>query len=209
MLVVLALAGLAQGLPAARTRGEQANQAGRVGNRSQGAGAGDRARAEVGGVRAEGGPVLPPGPRGGRLRNCYRRLSGYAEFMEQLHEEYGDIVFFELPRLKCCAVFDAGLAQEVLVAQAPFFAPWALGGREPNKLMEHGCLPVHHGEEHRWRRELMQTAFAEDRLHAYAEVIGEHALKLRARLQPGRVIDSPTGGGALYLGCAGEGHSGT
>lgn len=140
-------------------------------------------------MRADGGPVLPPGPRGGRLRNCYRRLSGYAEFMEQLHAEYGDIVFFELPRLKCCAVFDAGLAQEVLVAQAPSFAPWAPGGREPNKLMAHGCLPVHHGEEHRWRRELMKTAFAEGRLRAYAEVIGEHALKLRARLQPGRVID--------------------
>ena len=108
-----------------------------------------------------GTPVLPPGPRGSRLRNYYRRLSGYAEFMEQLHEEYGDIVFFELPLLK-----------------------W-----EPNKLMEYGCLPVHHGEEHRWRSEFMKTAFADDRLHAYAEVIGEHALRLRSRLRPDQVMD--------------------
>ncbi len=140
-------------------------------------------------MNANGRPALPPGPRGRRLRNYYRRLSGYAEFMEQLHEEYGDVVFFELPLLKFCAVFDAELAQEVLVAQASSFAPWAPGGREPNKLMEYGCLPVHHGEEHRWRSELMKTAFAEDRLHAYAEVIGAHALKLRARLQPDQVIE--------------------
>jgi len=133
--------------------------------------------------------ILPPGPRGHRLRNFYRRLSGYSEFMEQLHEDYGDIVFFELPFMKCCAVFDPDLAQEILVAQSPSFAPWALGGREPNKLMEYGCLPVHHGEEHRWRSELMKTAFAGDRLEAYAEVIAEQALKLRARLRPEQVID--------------------
>ena len=140
-------------------------------------------------MKAGGSPALPPGPRGGRLRNLYRRLFDYAGFMDELHAEYGDIVWFELPSLKCCAVFDAGLAQEVLVAQSPAFAPWALGGREPNKLMEYGCLPVHHGEEHRWRAELMKTAFAEDRLHAYADVIAGHALELCARLQPDQVID--------------------
>ena len=133
--------------------------------------------------------MLPPGPKGRRLRNYWRRLTGYAEFMEQLHEEYGDIVYFRLPFLKCCAVFDRDLAQDALVAQAPFFRPWALGGREPNKLLEYGCLPVHHGEEHRWRSELMKTAFAENRLPAYAEAVGEHALRLRARLRRGQVID--------------------
>ena len=134
-------------------------------------------------------PARPPGPRGRRLRNYFERLTGFPEFMERLHREHGDIVFFRLPSLRCCAIFNADLVREVLVTRAESFPPWAPGGREPNPLMEHGCLPVHDGEEHRRRAELMATAFTKDRLPGYAEVIGRHALRLRERLAPGRSLD--------------------
>ncbi len=138
---------------------------------------------------ARGRPALPPGPRGRRLCNYFLRLFRYADFMERLHEEYGDIVYYELPRLKCCAVFDADLIREVLVTREPLFPPWAPGGREPNKLMEYGCLPVHTGEEHRRRSDLVRTAFAGDRLNGYRQVVSEQAAKLRDRLRPGSVVD--------------------
>lgn len=139
---------------------------------------------------ANGMPPLPPGPRGRRLRNYFLRLFRHPEFMEQLQEEYGDIVYYELPmNLKCCIVFDADLAREVLDTQASTFLPWPPDLHEPNKLMEHGCLAVHSGEQHQWRKELMATAFAENRLDAYAEAISAHALKLKERLRPGAVVD--------------------
>ena len=140
---------------------------------------------------SNGSPQLPPGPQGRRLRNYYLRMFRYPEFVEGLQEEYGDIVYYELPmNLKCCIVFDADYAQEVLVDQASAFPPWPPGLDEPNKLMEHGCLAVHKGEQHRWRKELMATAFAEDRLDGYARAICGHARKLGERLVgPGRVID--------------------
>lgn len=145
---------------------------------------------EAGSVRhAAGAPPPPPGPQRRTLRNYYKRLSGYAEFMEWLHDEYGDIVSFELPGLRCCAVFEADLIQEVLAARADSFVPWAPGGREPNKLMEYGCLPVHHGAEHRWRSELMRTAFSAARNRAYAAVVAAHAGRLRERLRPGQTVD--------------------
>ncbi len=139
---------------------------------------------------ANGKPPLPPGPRGRKLRNYYQRLFHYADFMEQLQEQYGHIVYYELPmNLRCCVVFDADLAQELLETRADTFRPWPEGLDEPNKLMEHGCLAVHSGEQHRWRKELMATAFAEDRLDGYAEVISGHARKLRDRLPAGQVVE--------------------
>ena len=138
---------------------------------------------------ADNSPALPPGPRGRRLRNYFERLTSFPEFMERLHRDHGDIVYFGLPGLRCCAVFDAALIQEVLVSRVELFPPWAPGGREPNPLMEYGCLPVHHGEDHRWRSELMATAFADDCLAAYAEAIAAHARELCGRLQPGRTVD--------------------
>ncbi len=140
-----------------------------------------------------GEPQLPPGPRGRRLRNYYRRMFHYPEFVEQLEQQYGHIVYYELPmNLRCCVVFDADLAQEVLVTQVGNFPPWPPGLEEPNKLMEHGCLAVHHGEQHRWRKELMATAFTEDRLDGYAEAISRHAKQLRDRLPAGKVVDLRT-----------------
>ena len=134
-------------------------------------------------------PALPPGPRGRRLRNYFERLTSFREFMERLHRDHGDIVGFGMPGFRCCAVFNPDLVQEVLVRRVDLFPPWAPGGREPNPLMEHGCLPVHHGDEHRWRSELMATAFAEDCLPAYADAIAPHALALRGRLESGSTVD--------------------
>lgn len=64
-------------------------------------------------------PSLPPGPKGRKLHNLRQRLSRHSDFMDELHAEYGDIVFFEIPARKCAAVFSAELIHEVLVEQEP------------------------------------------------------------------------------------------
>ena len=139
---------------------------------------------------SNGTQPLPPGPQGRRLRNYYMRLFRYREFMEQLQQEYGNIVYYELPlNLRCCVVFDPDMARDVLVTQASNFLPWPLDLHEPNKLMEHGCLSVLSGEEHRGRKELMAAALAPERLDAYGRIISEHALGFRERLRPGQTVD--------------------
>ena len=135
---------------------------------------------------------LPPGPKGQRLRNFYKRTTRYPEFMEQLQEEYGDIVSYELPFMKCCAVFSADLIREILVAQQTSFPPWFPGAL--NQFLDapgcrYGALPLAHGEEQRQRSELMEGAFSEERVETYAESVLAKARELCDRCRPGPDID--------------------
>ena len=47
-------------------------------------------------ARVDPAAPLPPGERGRKLYNVRRRLARHSGFME-LHAEYGNIVFFEIP----------------------------------------------------------------------------------------------------------------
>ena len=133
--------------------------------------------------------AVPPGPRGQRLRNLRKRGSNYADFMAKLHEDYGEIVSFELPLMKCCAVFDAELIREVLVTRVFTFAPWYPGGSE-NEVIRHGFLAViADAEEHAVRRSFMTRALGPDHADAHAQVIVDKALELRNRCHPGQVIN--------------------
>ena len=128
-------------------------------------------------------PPPPPGPKGRRLHNLRQRTENYGEFADQLRREYGEIVSFELPFMKCCVVFAAELVHEVLVAQQPYFRPWFPG--DVTDDWKYGSISLHQGEEHRRRAEFMTSVFAGDSEGAYAEVIAEQATVLRERLSDG------------------------
>ncbi|MCY4559321.1 MAG: cytochrome P450 [Chloroflexi bacterium] len=135
---------------------------------------------------------LPPGPRGRKLRNFRQRTTGYREFMDQLHEQYGDIVYYELPFQKCCAVFSAELIRDVLVTQESSFPPWFPG--ELHEFLEApGCeyraLALSYGQEHKLRSALMKGAFTADRVNLYAESILAKACEFRERHRAGQVVD--------------------
>jgi cytochrome P450 len=139
------------------------------------------------GTPVDRGMSLPPGPKGRRLRNFWRRTTDYPGFMRRLNGEYGDIVYYELPFMKCCAVFDADLIREVLVAQQSSFPPWFPGGL--NQFLEYGALPLCQDEEQRRRSEFMKAAFSEERMKAYAQIVIEKARELRDRCRSGETVD--------------------
>jgi len=122
----------------------------------------------------------PPGPKGQRLRNLRERTSDFSGFANRLRDEYGEVVSFELPFMKCCIVFDTELIREVLVTQQPYFRPWFPGDLTDD--FKYGSISLHQGEEHRRRSEFMASAFAGDSEGAYAAIIAEKALRLRDRL---------------------------
>ena len=132
-------------------------------------------------TRSTGGPApSPPGPKGQRLQNLRERTSDFSGFANRLRHEYGEIVSFELPFMKCCVVFDTELIREVLVTQQPYFRPWFPGDLTDD--FKYGSISLHQGEEHRRRSEFMASAFAGDSEGAYAAIIAEKALLLRDRL---------------------------
>ena len=133
--------------------------------------------------------ALPPGPQGHRLRNMWKRTTRYAEFMEELHREYGEIVSFQLPFMNCCIVFDADMIREVLDTEQPTYPPWSPGAIK-NAMFEYGCLAVTTDVEmHRKRGELMTSAFSEQRMNAYADIVAEKAEDLLESLQPGQTVN--------------------
>ena len=107
--------------------------------------------------------------------------------MRRLHEEHGEIVYYELPFMKCCAVFDADLIREILVTRQPGFPPWFPGAL--NEIIENGAVALHQGDEQRQRSEFMMSAFSEARVEAYADIMVEKALDLCGRCHSGQVLD--------------------
>ncbi len=138
-------------------------------------------------MSSEAASPLPPGPKGRRLRNLRQRTTDYTRFMRRLHRDYGEIVSYELPLMKCCAVFDADLIREILVTQQGFFKPWFPGDLRDD--WKYGSISLHQGDEQRGRHEFMTSAFAGESASAYAEIVAEKALALRDACRPGRALD--------------------
>lgn len=132
-------------------------------------------------------PPLPPGPKGRKLYNVRHRLARHSEFMDELHAEYGDIVFFEIPAQRCCAVFSAELIHEVLVEQEPWFQPYY--PTTSFNLIPSPCLATSRFEVHAQLEELMSAAFAPERMPAYREAILGNALTFRDRVASERAVD--------------------
>ena len=130
---------------------------------------------------------LPPGPKGRRLHNVRCRLARHSEFMDELHAEYGDIVFFEIPGRKCCAVFSAELVHEVLVEQERWFQPYY--PTTSFNLIPSPCLATSRFETHAKLERLMSTAFSSERMPAYREAIVGNALTFCNRVGSERTVD--------------------
>ena len=100
--------------------------------------------------------------------------------MDELHAEYGDIVFFEIPARKCAAVFSAELIQEVLVEQEPWFQLYY--PKTSYNLLRSPCLATSRFETHTELAKVMSAAFTPERMPAYGKVIIDNALTFRERL---------------------------
>lgn len=129
----------------------------------------------------------PPGPRGGRWRNARRRTQDFAGFMDDLYQQYGEIVYHELPAMNCCAVFSSETAEEVLTTQEPVLRPFA--APPTYQLLTNDCLHTAHGQDHRRRRQVMITGYAENQASAQSDLIIGNVPELLDRVDPNREID--------------------
>ena len=132
-------------------------------------------------------PPLPPGPKGRKLHNLRQRLSRHSDFMDELHAEYGDIAFFEIPARKCCAVFSAELIHDVLVEQEPWFQPYY--PKTSYNLIPSPCLATSRFDTHTQLEQVMSTAFTPERMPAYGEAIVSNALAFRERVESEQKTD--------------------
>ncbi len=135
---------------------------------------------------AHGKKQLPPGPKG-MFKNLRKRIKGYSSFLSELYEEYGDIVYFELPRAKFCVVYSPELIEEVLVTRQDEFP--TVDFSEQTDAVMYPSLTGQNGAEHHRKRVVMDSAFSPDRMAVYSEVILEEAALLCERLTAGTTVD--------------------
>lgn len=134
-----------------------------------------------------GNQGLPPGPNGLLLRNLIERGRDFRGMMRRFHEEYGKIVYYRIPGINFCALFDADLIREVLVEKVDNFPPFrdAAG----YGIIETECMPRDHGEHHLRVREVFGGAFVESRMRCYADLIADDIREMKDRWRTGQVID--------------------
>ena len=129
---------------------------------------------------------LPPGPKEGKLKIMRRMAADYIGFFHWLHENYGDVVYFEVPTGKHCALFTADLVDELLVEKTDSLK--VLHPRTSFEVMQAPCLArMPAGEEQGRLKELLRTAFTPERTRALKQVAAEEANHLADGLEEGPV----------------------
>ena len=134
---------------------------------------------------SNGNEKLPPGPKGRRFSNLWKRFRDTAGLFEELQREYGDLVFYELPSRKCCAIYDADLIREVLVVQQSSFVKTDVG----KSVMRCPTLLTADGNEHRRRRKLVQPCFGKKNVEAFAGIVIKKTSALQNGWRNGQTID--------------------
>ncbi|MYA33126.1 MAG: cytochrome P450 [Gemmatimonadales bacterium] len=131
---------------------------------------------------------LPPGPPRKKLQTMRRLAADYTGFFHWLHERWGDIVYFEMPNGRHCAVFDADLAEEVLTRE-----PLRFQKDSPEFAFEviqsPGLARTPFGEDHGRLTDLMVTAFTSERIAAFRRIAVSEASSFADRLAAGSTVD--------------------
>lgn len=133
-------------------------------------------------VHANGRPALPPGRRGRRLWTLRRLMTDPTGFFEELHRDYGDLAWYEVPGAKCCALFSSELLEELAEKEAVFPPRYP---RSRYDVVRSPGLARMRGDDHHRLARLVASAFSPDRMRIHAEIVAEqveaHCRRLRAR----------------------------
>ncbi|WP_159460247.1 cytochrome P450 [Tistlia consotensis] len=111
----------------------------------------------------------------------------YAAFLGRLHDEFGPIATFDLPSTTVCAVFDAELMQEALVAKRACFEKGPALKRAG--FLGGSTILTGDGEPHRRRRRLLLPAFHGEALAGYAGLVIGAAADLSGGWRDGATVD--------------------
>jgi len=131
---------------------------------------------------------LPPGPKGlPILGNVLEPRGDAVGYFTKCVREYGDIVFLRFLGVPMCFINRPEYIESVLVTQSQNFEK-SKDYRALRRVLGNGLL-TSEGEFWRRQRKLVQPAFHQDRIGAYAEVMVRFAEKIVASWQDGQMID--------------------
>jgi cytochrome P450 len=131
---------------------------------------------------------LPPGPKGVPLfGSVFEPRGDSIGYLTRCAREYGDIVFFRFMGVPACYVNRPDYIESVLVTQNNNFVK-SKDYRAMRRVLGNGLL-LSEGEFWRRQRKLIQPAFHQARIAAYAEIMVGYAQRMLASWSDGEKLD--------------------
>ena len=139
-------------------------------------------------IRSKTGLNLPPGPKGLPLvGNVFEPRGDAVGYFTRCVRDYGDIVFLHFLGVPMCFVNRPEYIESVLVTQHLNFEK-SKDYRALRRVLGNGLL-TSEGEFWRRQRRLVQPAFHQERIGAYAEVMVNFSEKMVASWKDGQPLD--------------------
>jgi len=131
----------------------------------------------------------PPGPRGREVLGFLGigSVSATIEFFERTARRYGPVSSFRILNRRIYLVDDADLIKEILVTQQHNFVR-DRGATLLRELVGDGLI-TRDEPQHRERRRVLQPAFHQNQIAAYARIMSAETAEFSKQLTPGTVID--------------------
>ena len=131
---------------------------------------------------------LPPGPKGYPLfGNVFEPRGDSIGYLTRCAREFGDIVFFRFLGVSACFVNRPDYIESVLVTQNNNFVK-SKDYRAMRRVLGNGLL-LSEGEFWRRQRKLIQPAFHQERIAAYADIMVGYTQRLLESWSDGRTLD--------------------
>ena len=131
---------------------------------------------------------LPPGPKGFPVvGSVFEPKGDTIRYLTKCAQEYGDIVFFRFLGVPACFVNRPDYIESVLVTQNNNFVK-SKDYRAMRRVLGNGLL-LSEGEFWRRQRKLIQPAFHQGRIGAYAEIMAGYTQQMLASWSDGQMLD--------------------
>jgi cytochrome P450 len=131
---------------------------------------------------------LPPGPKGVPLFGSVFEPKGDSiRYLTKCTREYGDIVFFRFMGVPACYTSRPEYIESVLVTQSNNFVK-SKDYRAMRRVLGNGLL-LSEGEFWRRQRKLIQPAFHQGRISAYAQIMIDYTKRMLATWSDGQALD--------------------
>jgi cytochrome P450 len=145
---------------------------------------------------------LPPGPRGGGIRNLALMTRDPLGFITRTARTYGDVALVRVAQERLHLFSHPDHVHEVLVARHRAFRKSRIL-EEARRVLGDGLLTAE-GEHHRRQRRMIQPAFHHARIAGYGAVMAQHANAQSDRWRDGQDVDIHDEMMRLTLGVAGR-----
>jgi cytochrome P450 len=131
---------------------------------------------------------LPPGPKGYPLfGNVFEPRGDSIGYLTRCAREFGDIVFFRFLGVSACFVNRPDYIESVLVTQSNNFVK-SKDYRAMRRVLGNGLL-LSEGEFWRRQRKLIQPAFHQARIAAYADIMTRYTERMLSSWNDGQTLD--------------------